>query len=95
MDDTSIFGPINTTAPNPVTNNQFVKALGSAMSRPTVLPVPSFVLKLLFGKDFASELLLTGTRVIPKKLEDHHFEFKYPTIDVALKQLIKGESASE
>lgn len=80
-------GPFNLTAPNPVTNGQFAKAIGRTMKRPALFPVPGFVLKLLFGE--MASVLLEGQRVIPHRLQELGFEFKYPTADEALADLLK------
>ncbi len=75
-------GAYNAGAPNPVTNAQFTRALGRALGRPTVLPMPEAALKLLFGE--MSELLLVSDRMLPKRLLDAGFEFRYPDIERAL-----------
>ena len=82
-------GPVNLTAPEPVTNARFTKELGSALSRPTVLPIPSFGPKLLLGSELANALLFTGQRVIPGALTRDGFVFKHQTLDVALSALLK------
>jgi len=75
-------GAYNAGAPNPVTNAEFTGALGKALGRPTVLPMPETALKLLFGE--MSELLLVSDRMLPMRLLDEGFEFKYPKLDEAL-----------
>lgn len=77
-------GAVNLVSPNPVTNEQLTKALGKALHRPTVLPVPTLALKLRYGREMPEELLLHGQRVLPARLLDAGFEFSAPTIDVAL-----------
>ena len=84
---TDLAGAVNATAPNPVTNEQFTKALGKALSRPTVLPVPALAIRTLFGR-MGEEMLLAGTRVLPARLLDSGFEFTAPTIDVGLAQAL-------
>ena len=76
-------GPVNTTAPNPVTNAEFVKALGRALHRPTVMPLPAFAVRTGFG-EMGREMLLEGQRALPARLHDDRFEFAHPTIDEAL-----------
>jgi len=76
-------GPFNATAPTPVTNAEFTKALGRAMHRPTILPVPGVALKILFG-ELAGPLLLEGQRAIPAKATSLGFRFDYPDLDGAL-----------
>lgn len=88
LETPSINGPINGTAPNPVTNKAFSKALGAALNRPAIIPMPAFVLKLMMG-EMAEELLLSGQRVVPAKLTQSGFEFKYPQLDDALRDIIQ------
>ena len=76
-------GRFNLTSPNPVTNVQLTKALGKALRRPTVFPLPAFAAKALFG-EMASELLLAGQRALPAALLDARFTFAYPELDAAL-----------
>lgn len=84
---TDVDGALNLTAPNPVTNEQFTKALGKALRRPAVLPVPGFAIRTLFG-EMGDEMLLAGKRVLPKRLLASGFEFSAPTIDVALERAL-------
>jgi uncharacterized protein (TIGR01777 family) len=85
-----ISGPVNATAPNPVTNDQFGRAIAAAWHRPHWFPLPSFMLKLMFGE--LSTLLLDGQKVLPHVLLSHGFQFKYPTIDQALRDLVSTPS---
>jgi uncharacterized protein (TIGR01777 family) len=78
-------GPFNATAPHPVTNRQFARALGRALHRPALLPAPGFGLRLLLG-EFA-ESILTGQRVIPKRAMAMGYHFRYPEIDIAFRGL--------
>jgi uncharacterized protein (TIGR01777 family) len=80
----SIAGPVNLTAPNPVTNSEFTKALARAIHRPAVFPIPSFGPKLLLGGELAQNLLFDGQRVLPTKLIADGFAFAHPTIGEAL-----------
>lgn len=80
----AITGPINATAPHPVTNREFAKALGRALHRPALLPAPAFALKLLVG-EMAGPALLEGQRVLPKKAQVHAYHFRYPEIDIAMR----------
>ena len=75
-------GAYNLSAPHPVTNAEFTRELGRALGRPTVLPMPEAALKLLFG-DMA-ELLLASDRMLPQRLLDEGFRFRYPTLERAL-----------
>ncbi len=76
-------GPINVTAPNPVRNADFTRALGEALHRPAVLPAPAFALKLAFGQ-MADEALLSSAKAIPAKLTATGFTFKFPKVEQAL-----------
>jgi uncharacterized protein len=79
-------GVFNGTAPHPVTNSTFAKALGKALHRPTILPVPRLVLKLAMGE--MSDLLLTGQRVLPRRAIEAGFSFQYPELDIALSTIL-------
>ncbi|MCF8335664.1 MAG: TIGR01777 family oxidoreductase [Bacteroidales bacterium] len=80
-------GAYNLTAPNPVTMKTFAATLGKVMKRPSWLPVPAFLLKLVFG-EMAKEMMLQGQRVMPSKLQEMGFEFQYPTLEKALTDLL-------
>jgi hypothetical protein len=84
LNTTSLSGPVNLVAPNPVTNAQFTKALAAWLHRPSFLPAPAFALKLAMGQ-MANELLLSSTRVRPRKLIQSGFSFEYPELSAALK----------
>ena len=72
---------------SPVTNADFTAALGAALSRPALLPVPATALRLLFG-EMANELLLASTRVVPDRLEATGYLFRYPTLSGALRHVL-------
>jgi uncharacterized protein (TIGR01777 family) len=76
-------GPLNVTAPQPLTNADFTRALGRALGRPTVFPMPALVLRAIFGVGRAEELLLVSQRVLPARLIDAGFEFQHATIESA------------
>lgn len=80
-------GAINGTAPHPVTNQQFTKTLGAVLKRPTLLPMPAIVVKLLMGK-MGEELLLSGKKIMPKKVLDAGYTFKYKTLTEALTNIV-------
>ncbi|MNB77627.1 Epimerase family protein [compost metagenome] len=80
-----IAGPVNATAPNPVTNGQFGRMIGKVYHRPHWFPVPAVILKAAAGE--LSEILLKGQRVLPSKAVNHGFTFNYPTLQPALEQL--------
>jgi len=79
-------GPYNASAPNPVTNAEFTRALGKTLKRPTLFPMPEPVLRLLFGE--MSELLLVSNRMMPTRLLDEGFEFQYPELNQALHAIL-------
>lgn len=79
-------GVFNASAPNPVTNADFTKALGKALSRPAFLSMPEVVLKLLFGE--MAELLLVSAKMLPQRLIEEGFQFTYPQLDEALKEVV-------
>ena len=76
-------GPVDLTAPNPVTNGQFTRALGAALRRPTVVAVPAFAPRLVLGRELADALLFQSQRVLPSALERSGFDFTHPTIGQA------------
>lgn len=80
-------GALNATAPNPATNEQFTRGLGAALRRPTVLPVPGFAARTLFG-EMGEAMLLGGQRVLPARLLEAGFEFDAPTIDIGLERAL-------
>jgi uncharacterized protein len=82
----AVSGAINLTAPSPVTNRDFARALGRALHRPAFLPAPGFVLTLVLG-EMAQALLLSGQRAIPSKAEQLGFRFSYPDLDPALRAI--------
>jgi hypothetical protein len=83
LDHAALAGPVNVASPNPVTNAEFAAALGRALHRPALLPTPAFAVRLAFGK-MADELLLASARVVPRKLLDSGFQFRYPNLPEAL-----------
>lgn len=91
--DHDMAGPVNLTAPTPVTNREFAEALGAALHRPTVVPVPGFGPKVLFGGELVDELLLAGQRVLPERLTDAGFEFSQPELLPALRALLDRPDA--
>lgn len=83
---TDITGVVNGTAPNPVTNGEFTKALAEVLKCPAVLPVPGIALQVLFGE--SASVLLEGQKVIPRKALLNGFQFDYPDIYSALRQIL-------
>jgi uncharacterized protein (TIGR01777 family) len=88
LEHPEISGPVNFTAPNPVRNKELAQWLGRILGRPAFLPAPGFMLRLVLG-EFGS-ILLEGQRVLPQKLVQAGFQFSYPEIDRALRQVIRG-----
>jgi hypothetical protein len=82
-----ISGAINLCSPNPVRNKDLGKAIGKVLHRPSFLPAPGFMIELILG-EFGS-VLLRGQRVIPRRLLDASFKFRYPDIEAALKSVIE------
>jgi uncharacterized protein (TIGR01777 family) len=80
-------GPVNVVAPNPVTNREFTKTLGRVLSRPAVIPMPAFVVKLAFG-EMGESLLLASTRVEPHRLKETGYPFRFPELEGALRHLL-------
>jgi uncharacterized protein len=88
IDAANISGAVNVTAPNPVTNTVYTKAIAAAVRRPALFVAPSLALKVALG-GFA-ETILTGQRVLPNRLQAAGFEFGYPEVEVALRALIEA-----
>jgi len=87
VDNDSLSGPVNLVSPNPVTNREFTKTLGQVLSRPTLLPMPAFAARLLFG-EMADALLLASARVVPGSLTAARFDFQYAELEPALRHLL-------
>ncbi|HEX4307738.1 MAG TPA: TIGR01777 family oxidoreductase [Solirubrobacterales bacterium] len=87
LDTDSVSGVVNGTAPNPVTNKDWSKALGRALHRPAVLPIPGLAVEVKFGREFG-KVAQGGQRVLPKRTEELGYAFKYPEIDGALRNLV-------
>jgi uncharacterized protein (TIGR01777 family) len=83
----SLRGPVNAVAPEAVTNRDFTSTLGRVLSRPTLFPIPAFVARLALG-EMADSLLLASARVEPIKLVESGYEFRFPELDVALRNLL-------
>lgn len=89
----SLQGPANAVAPNPVTNLTFTKTLGKVLGRPTFLPMPVFAAHLAFG-EMADALLLSSTRVEPKRLVADGFSFRFPELEGALRHVLGKQEPS-
>jgi len=86
LENEKVSGIVNATAPHPVTNKVFSKALGKALGRPAVVPVPGLAVDLMFGKEFG-RVLRGGQRVIPRRAQDLGYKFEHPELDEALEDL--------
>jgi uncharacterized protein len=84
----SLRSAINMTAPNPVTNAEFTRVLASVMKRPAIFAVPGFAARLAFG-EFAEQGILASARVVPKKLEENGFRFRYAELESAIDELLR------
>ncbi|MEW5959867.1 MAG: TIGR01777 family oxidoreductase [Chloroflexota bacterium] len=89
LENEQTHGPFNLTAPDPLTNGQFAKAIGQAMQRPAFTPAPGFALKLMLGE--MATVLLEGQRVAPQRLQELGFQFEFPTAGAALADLLAVE----
>lgn len=87
LDNPAVEGAVNATAPEPATNGELSKALGRALHRPAVVPVPGFVPALMFGREFADTVATVSQRAVPRRARDLGFEFRHPRIDEALSDL--------
>jgi uncharacterized protein (TIGR01777 family) len=81
--DPSVEGVMNGTAPYPATSKEFARQLGKMLGRPAFAPAPAFALKLVFGE--MSQVLLDGQKVLPIRFKEKKFRFRYPTLEMALK----------
>ncbi|MEM9195947.1 MAG: TIGR01777 family oxidoreductase [Myxococcota bacterium] len=86
--DERLSGPVNVVAPSAVTNDEFTRSLGKALGRPTFFRVPGAALRVALGGEMASEMLLGGSRVEPKKLTDLGFEWAHPDLAGALQDVL-------
>ncbi len=84
----SLSGPVNTVAPNPVTNAEFTRILASVLHRPAIFPMPAFAVRLIFG-EMGEELFLGSQRVEPAKLGATGYEFQHPDLKNALKEILQ------
>ena len=88
LENENLRGAINVSSPNPVTNEEFTKTLGEVLYRPTFLPLPEFAVNLVFG-EMGDALLIDSTKVLPKRLLDAGYKFKYPDLKPALEHAVK------
>jgi uncharacterized protein (TIGR01777 family) len=88
VDDESLSGAVNVTAPEPVTNRELSRTLGRVLVRPTVTPVPAFALRLLYGE--MGSIVTAGQRAVPAKLLEAGYEFRQPELEAALRAAVKS-----
>jgi uncharacterized protein (TIGR01777 family) len=86
LDNAAATGPINLTAPHPVTNTELSHTLGRVLKRPAVLPVPASALKLLYGE--MAQIVTTGQRVVPSRLNQLGYAFRHPDLESALRDVL-------
>ena len=87
IENTQASGAYNISAPNPVSNKQFAKAMGKALHRPSYMPAPGFAFKIAFGE--VSTVILDGQRAVPKRLLDAGFQFRFTDIETALRDVFE------
>ena len=87
LDDPEVSGPLNAVGPTPATNREFTKALGAAVHRPTVMPVPRFALTAMRGEEL-TEQILGSIRVVPRRAQDLGYPFRFADVDSALRDLL-------
>jgi uncharacterized protein (TIGR01777 family) len=92
LDHPELSGPVNLTAPTPVTNAEFSRALGRVLRRPAILPVPGLALRLLYGE--MRQIVTTGQRVVPARLRQAGFAFRHPELEPALREVLNAGSVA-
>jgi uncharacterized protein (TIGR01777 family) len=83
LDTEALSGPVNVTAPEPATNRELSKALGRVLRRPAIAPVPALAVKALYGE--MAEIVTTGQRAMPARLQEHGYAFRQPELEAALR----------
>ncbi len=91
IDDPTLGGPVNLTAPNPVTNAEFTATMGKVLGRPTAIPTPLLPLRIRYGRELVQHLLLDGQRVLPTKLTDAGYEYGHTELEPALRAILGKE----
>lgn len=89
IENAAASGPFNLTAPQPLTNNDFGRTLGRVMGRPHLIPIPGFAMRAAFGE--VADVVLTGQRVIPRRLQEHGFDFQFSALQPALQHLFQND----
>jgi NAD dependent epimerase/dehydratase family enzyme len=88
MSHEAVSGPLNAVAPEPVTNAEFVRALGEVLGRPTVLKAPLFPLRLMFSSQFVDEVMLASQRAMPVRTLETGYAFRHPLLREALAEVL-------
>jgi uncharacterized protein (TIGR01777 family) len=88
MQDDALWGPVNVTAPQPVTNGELSRTLGRVVHRPALLPAPAFAVRAVMGREMAEETALGGARVLPERLIASGYQFRHPTLEPALRHVL-------
>ena len=88
LDSPDFTGPINASAPNPVTNKEFAHALGRALHRPAVAPIPGLTIKAMYGE--MAQIVLKGVRMVPGRAAELGYEFRHPELDEALESTLRS-----
>ncbi len=86
--ESDVSGPVNLTAPNPVTNREFTKTLGTVLGRPTLLPTPLAPVRAVYGRELVDSLLLASQRVVGVRLAGSGYQFQHPTLEAALRAVL-------
>jgi uncharacterized protein len=89
IENEEAWGPFNLNAPDPVTNAEFSRTLGRVLKRPSLLPVPAFAMRLALGE--AATVVLDGQRAVPRRLLDLGFDFRFPDLEGALRDLLESK----
>lgn len=89
IENAAASGPFNLTAPEPLTNSDFGRTLGRVMGRPHLIPIPGFAMRAAFGE--VADVVLTGQRVIPRRLQEHGFDFQFSALQPALQHLFQND----
>jgi uncharacterized protein (TIGR01777 family) len=84
----SLSGPVNTVAPNPVSNAEFTRILASVLRRPALFPMPAFAVRIIFG-EMGEELFLSSQRVVPARLVASGYQFQHPDLKHALQEILR------
>jgi uncharacterized protein (TIGR01777 family) len=90
----TLSGPVNLAAPAPVTNKEFMKAVGRALRRPVFLPIPRLVPRMVLGSELAASLLFGSQAVVPRRLLGDGFRFHHEVVDGALRAALRGPGAA-